>query len=102
MANTFRFTNLLLSLPVTQVIVDPTILSLRAGRTFDYSYERNRRTTTRGLGCWLVLWNVQGNNDCRKGKLADNRTTEQSVTYGEVGEVDVKGESIVTVIPYGE
>ena len=100
--------------PVTQVIVDPTILSLRAGKTFDYtSYVR----ATDGEE-HEVVWDVVGSAGTvvqsgttidAKGtlKLADLQTGQllvtATVTYGELEEeVEVKGESIVTVIPYGD
>lgn len=100
--------------PVTQVIVDPTILSLRAGKTFDYTaYVRATDGQEHD-----VVWDVVGSAGTvvqsgttvdEKGKLtlADLQTGQllvtATVTYGEVDdETEVKGESIVTVIPYGD
>lgn len=100
--------------PVTQVIVDPTILSLRAGKTFDYTvYVRATDGETHD-----VVWDVVGSAGTvvqsgttvdTKGtlKLADTQTGQllvtATVTYGELEEtVDVTGESIVTVIPYAD
>lgn len=100
--------------PVTQVIVDPTILSLRAGRTFDYTaYVRATDGQEHD-----VVWDVVGSAGTvvqsgttvdEKGKLtlADSQTGQllvtATVTYGELDdETEVTGESIVTVIPYGD
>lgn len=100
--------------PVTQVIVDPTILSLRAGKTFDYTaYVRATDGKEHD-----VVWGVVGSagtvvqsgttvNEKGKLTLADNQIGQllvtATVTYGELEEtVDVTGESIVTVIPYGD
>ena len=100
--------------PVTQVIVDPTILSLRAGKTFDYTaYVRATDGQEHD-----VEWDVVGSTGTvvqsgttvdEKGKLtlADSQTGQllvtATVTYGELDdETEVTGESIVTVIPYGD
>ena len=98
--------------PVTQVIVDPTILSIKAGRTFKYNvYVR----TTDG-NAYPVTWKVEGSNSLttvaegtsisndglltvgssQKGELLVTAT----VNYGTAEEPhEVKGESVVTVSP---
>jgi len=107
---------------VTQVIVDPTILSLKAGRDFEYKgYVR-----VNDGGDYPITWEVVGDagtvvqagttiDSDGKLTLASNQTGQlkvtATVTYvsdtgadGVIGgsddtTVDVVGESIVTVIP---
>lgn len=93
--------------PVTQVIVDPTILSLKQGASFDYtSYVRENDNGNRE-----PVWTVEGMHGTEivtgttivdgKLTLAASQTgqllVKATVTYDT--DVDVSGESIVTVIP---
>lgn len=96
--------------PVTQVIVDPTILALKAGSNFTFTaYVRQTDAVDRP-----VTWSVTGATGTvvqagttidTDGKLvlAANQTgqlsVKASVTYGvDPDDVTVTGESIVTVI----
>lgn len=96
--------------PVTQVIVDPTILAIKAGRSFTFTaYVRSNDNVTRD-----VVWSVEGMNGTvvsagtavdADGTLtvAEGQTgqllVKATVTYGEdVDAVDVVGESIVTIV----
>ncbi len=100
--------------PVTQVIVDPTILSLRAGNTFQFnSYVRQNDKEKRD-----VVWSVTGSTGTvvaggtsisqsgiltldkdQTGQLSVKATVTYIDPVDEVSEVDVIGESIVTVSP---
>lgn len=96
--------------PVTQVIVDPTILALKQGRSFTFTaYVRSNDNETRE-----VVWTVEGMNGTtiaggtvidQDGKLTvgESQTgqlmVKATVSYGEVdAETDVIGESIVTIV----
>lgn len=96
--------------PVTQVIVDPTILALRQGRQFTFkAYVRENDNVGR-----VVVWSVEGMSGTvvdggtsidTDGTLtvSDNQTgqlkVKATVSYGEVdAEIDVVGESIVTIV----
>jgi hypothetical protein len=103
-------------MPITSVIVNPTVTSLKAGKTFEFTaYVRQTDTNT-----YPVTWSVvAGDNDgsvitgttaiastgiltldaAQTGQL----TVKATVTYTDPGDgttqVNVVGESIVSVIP---
>lgn len=92
--------------PVTQVIVDPTILALKAGQSFTFTaYVRQTDTAAHA-----VTWSVAGANGTTvqtgtavdstgKLTLAANQTGQLSVKATvTVGADDIVGESIVTVV----
>jgi Bacterial Ig-like domain (group 2). len=93
---------------VTQVIVDPTILSVKAGGSFEYTaYIRVNDGQT-----YEPVWTVEGMNGTvvdagttidsdGKLKVATNQTGQLSVKATVTHSTDktVVGESIVTVIP---
>jgi len=95
--------------PVTQVIVDPTILALRQGRSFTFTaYVRENDNAGRE-----AVWSVEGMNGTvvASGTTIDEGTltvgdtqtgqlmVKATVTYGEVDtETEVVGESIVTIV----
>lgn len=98
--------------PVTQVIVDPTIASIKQGRSHQFkAYVRNNDGKE-----YEVKWSVEGTQGTEvasgttidtDGKLTIGTEQEGTllvkgtVTYGSVEDgtnVDVSGESIVTVI----
>lgn len=97
--------------PVTQVIVDPTITSLKAGNTMTF----NSFVRANDGNNYDVVWNVTGDsttnveigttiNEEGTLTLSPNQTGQlhitATVTYGtDPDEVDVIGESIVSVIP---
>lgn len=101
--------------PVTQVIIDPTILSIKQGRTHQYKgYIRSNDNEERE-----IQWSVEAtagatiasgttiNNDGlltvgeeQEGELLVKGTVSYEQGSGEdVESVDVVGESIVTVLP---
>lgn len=97
--------------PVTQVIVDPTILSLKSGKDFEFTaYVRGSETdiapvvwTVEGMNGTIVVAGTTINED-GKLVLAENQTGQLKITASvdftyEDEETSVKGESIVTVIP---
>lgn len=97
--------------PVTQVIVDPTITSLKAGNTMNF----NSFVRINDGGSYTPVWSIEGdsNTDLEIGTTIDqegkltlslNQTgqihVKATVTYGEYpDEIEVVGESIVSVIP---
>lgn len=97
--------------PVTQVIIDPTIVAIKAGNTFSYNvYVRSTDNEEREV-VWTVDATAGSTLDAGTAISSDGKLTISpsqtgelkvlaTVTYGdEADETEVVGESIVTVIP---
>lgn len=96
--------------PVTQVIVDPTILSIKQGKSFTFTAYIRENDGANREAVWTVEamngTTLQGTSIDNEGKLTvgANQTgqllVKATVTHGvDEDETEVTGESIVTVIP---